>query len=153
MKKVFLFFLSVIFLMTFIFAEVGITDTEIKIGTFQAMSGPVAVIGQSVANGMKAYFNYVNDNGGIYGRNINLIVADDQFNPAKTTVEVKRLIENDKVFALVGGLGTPGNLAVIDYVNKMKVPYVYQASGSSLLAIPPKKYIFPVQPNYTLEGI
>ncbi|KAF2956891.1 ABC transporter substrate-binding protein [Marinitoga sp. 38H-ov] len=152
MKKVVLVVLSVIMMFGFVFAKDGVTDTEIKIGTFQAMSGPVAVIGQSVANGMNAYFNYVNENGGVYGRKINLIVADDQFNPAKTTVEVKRMIENDKVFALVGGLGTPGNLAVMDYVNEKRVPYVYQASGSSLLAIPPKKYIFPVQPNYTLEG-
>ncbi|WGS65111.1 ABC transporter substrate-binding protein [Marinitoga aeolica] len=152
MKKVLLVVLSIVLMMSFVFAEDGVTDTEIKIGTFQAMSGPVAVIGQSVANGMNAYFNYINENGGVYGRKINLIVADDQFNPAKTTVEVKRMIENDKVFALVGGLGTPGNLAVMDYVNEKKVPYVYQASGSSLLAIPPKKYIFPVQPNYTLEG-
>ncbi|NUV00263.1 hypothetical protein XO12_09245 [Marinitoga sp. 1154] len=152
MKKVLLVVFSIILMLSIVYAEVGVTDTEIKIGTFQAMSGPVAVIGQSVANGMNAYFNYVNDNGGIFGRKINLIVADDQFNPAKTTVEVKRLVENDKVFALVGGLGTPGNLAVMNYVNNSKVPYVYQASGSSLLAIPPKKYIFPVQPNYTLEG-
>ncbi|GAB6188718.1 ABC transporter substrate-binding protein [Marinitoga arctica] len=152
MKKVLLVLLSVLVIMSIGYSVDGVTDTEIKIGTFQAMSGPVAVIGQSVANGMNAYFNYVNDNGGIYERKINLIIADDQFNPAKTTVEVKRLIENDKVFALVGGLGTPGNLAIMDYVNNMKVPYVYQASGSSLLAIPPKKYIFPVQPNYTLEG-
>jgi branched-chain amino acid transport system substrate-binding protein len=152
MKKVLLVVLSIVLMMSFVFAEDGVTDTEIKIGTFQAMSGPVAVIGQSVANGMNAYFNYINENGGVYGRKINLIIADDQFNPAKTTVEVKRMIENDKVFALVGGLGTPGNLAVMDYVNEKKVPYVYQSSGSSLLAIPPKKYIFPVQPNYTLEG-
>ncbi|SHE90676.1 amino acid/amide ABC transporter substrate-binding protein, HAAT family [Marinitoga hydrogenitolerans DSM 16785] len=152
MKKVLLVVFSIILMLSIVYAEVGVTDTEIKIGTFQAMSGPVAVIGQSVANGMNAYFNYVNDNGGIFGRKINLIIADDQFNPAKTTVEVKRLVENDKVFALVGGLGTPGNLAVMNYVNNSKVPYVYQASGSSLLAIPPKKYIFPVQPNYTLEG-
>ncbi|MBM7560096.1 ABC transporter substrate-binding protein [Marinitoga litoralis] len=152
MKKALLVVLSIVLMLGFVFAEDGVTDTEIKIGTFQAMSGPVAVIGQSVANGMNAYFNYINENGGVYGRKINLIIADDQFNPAKTTVEVKRMIENDKVFALVGGLGTPGNLAVMDYVNEKKVPYVYQASGSSLLAIPPKKYIFPVQPNYTLEG-
>ncbi|HQH33749.1 MAG TPA: ABC transporter substrate-binding protein, partial [Petrotogaceae bacterium] len=101
---------------------------------------------------MKAYFNYVNDNGGVFGRKINLLVADDQLNPAKTTVEVKRLVENDNVFAIVGGLGTPGCLAVVDYLNNAKVPFVYQGSGASVLAIPPKNYVFTVQPNYTLEG-
>ena len=150
MKKVWIIFIIIFTLSLSIFATV--TDNEIKVGSFQALSGPVAFIGQPMTNGMKAYFNYINDNGGVYGRKINFIVADDQFNPAKTTVEVKRLVESDKVFAIVGGLGTPGCLAVMKYLNDSKVPFVYQGSGSSLLAIPPKKYIFPVQPNYTLEG-
>ena len=130
----------------------GVTEDSIKIGTFQAMSGPVASIGVPVANGLEAYFNHVNANGGVYGRSIDLIVADDQFNPGKTTVEVKRLIESDNVFALVAGLGTPGCLAVMDYVNESGVPFVYQASGSSRLAVPPKEFVFPVQPNYLVEG-
>lgn len=133
-------------------AVTGVSDDEITIGTFQAMSGPVASIGVPVANGLEAYFNHVNENGGIYGRKINMIVADDQFNPGKTTVEVKRLVESDGIFAMVAGLGTPGNLAVMDYLNENEVPYIYQASGSSKLAVPPKKYIFPVQPNYLVEG-
>lgn len=133
-------------------AVTGVTEDEITIGTFQAMSGPVASIGVPVANGLEAYFNHVNANGGIYGRKINLIIADDQFNPGKTTVEVKRLVESDGVFAMVAGLGTPGNLAVMDYLNESGVPFVYQASGSSRLAVPPKEFVFPVQPNYLVEG-
>ena len=78
----------------------GVTDTAIKIGTFQAMSGPVAIIGTSVAKGMQAYFEYINKQGGINGRKIELIIADDQFNPAKTVVETRRLVENDGVFAM-----------------------------------------------------
>lgn len=130
----------------------GVNEDSIKLGTFQAMSGPVASIGVPVANGLEAYFNHVNANGGIYGRQIELIIADDQFNPGKTTVEVKRLVESDDVFALVAGLGGPGNLAVMDYINEAGVPYIYQACGSSRLAVPPKEYIFPVQPNYLVEG-
>jgi branched-chain amino acid transport system substrate-binding protein len=133
-------------------AVTGVTDDEITIGTFQAMSGPVASIGVPVANGLEAYFNHVNANGGVYGRQINLIIADDQFNPGKTTVEVKRLVESDGVFAMIAGLGTGGNLAVMDYLNDGGVPFVYQASGSSKLAVPPKEFIFPVQPNYLVEG-
>jgi len=132
--------------------ELGVTDDQILIGTFQAMSGPLAVIGKPVADGMNAYFDYINQQGGINGRKIKLIIADDQFNPSKTVVEVKRMVESDKVFALVCGLGTPGNLAVMDYVNNKQVPFVYQAAGTSKLSMPPKKYIFPVQPNYVLEG-
>lgn len=135
-----------------IFAEVGVYQDKVVIGSFQALSGPYAVIGQEMTKGMKAYFNWINKRGGVYGRKIELIVADDQLNPAKTVVEVKRLVEQDKVFALVGGLGTYGCLAVMDYVEQNKVPFVYQGSGASQLVLPPKKYIFAVQPDYTLEG-
>ncbi|HOO74086.1 MAG: ABC transporter substrate-binding protein [Thermotogae bacterium] len=151
MKKLLMVLITILSIVV-VMGETGVSYNEIKVGSFQAMSGAVALIGQNMAKGMQAYFNYVNDNGGVNGRKINLIIADDQFNPAKTTVEVKRLVESDGVFAMVGGLGTPGCLAVMDYLNTSKVPFVYQGSGSSLLAIPPKQYVFPVQPNYTLEG-
>jgi len=108
-----------------IFAEVGVYQDKVVVGSFQALSGPYAVIGQEMTKGMKAYFNWINKRGGVYGRKIELIVADDQLNPAKTVVEVKRLVEQDKVFALVGGLGTYGCLAVMDYVEQNKVPFVY----------------------------
>ncbi|RKX39116.1 MAG: ABC transporter substrate-binding protein [Thermotogae bacterium] len=135
-----------------VFGEVGVYPDKVVIGSFQALSGPYAIIGQEMSKGMKAYFNWVNKHGGIYGRKIELIIADDQLNPSKTVVEVKRLVEQDKVFAIVGGLGTYGCLAVMDYLNKNGVPFVYQGSGSSKLSTPPKKYIFSVQPDYTLEG-
>jgi len=131
----------------------GVTDDTVKIGCFQALTGPVAPIGVSMKKGLDAYFNWVNENGGVNGRAIDFIVADDQFNPSKTVVEVKRMVEQDNVFAIVGGLGTPGCLAVMDYLNEGGVPFVYQGSGSSLLAVPPKEYIFTVQPNYlSTEG-
>jgi len=154
MKKLVLIVIVVSMLFSIGFsAEVpGVTDDTVKIGSFQALSGSVAFIGVSMKKGMDAYFNHVNANGGVYGRNIELIVADDQFVPSKTVIETKRLVEQDKVFAMVGGLGTPGCLAVMDYLNEGKVPFVYQGSGSSQLAIPPKEYIFSVQPNYSIEA-
>ncbi|MCR4421293.1 MAG: ABC transporter substrate-binding protein [Exilispira sp.] len=157
MKKIYLAIL-ILLAVTIVFSQAnpgdtnGITATEIKIGSFQALSGPVAAIGVPVKKGLDAYFNWVNANGGVFGRKINLIVADDAFNPSNTVVEVKRLVESDKVFALVCGLGAPGNLAIMDYVEAQKVPYVYQAAGAGILTIPPKRYIFGVQPNYTTEG-
>lgn len=151
MKK-FLVIIVLVMVFSLSFAEIGVTNTEIKIGSFQALSGPVAAIGVPMTRGMNTYFQWINDNGGINGRKINLIVADDQFQPARTTTEVRRLVENDNVFAIVGGLGTPGVLAVMDYLNNNGVPFVYQGSGSSLLSFPPKEFVFPVQPNYITEG-
>lgn len=135
-----------------VLAEVGVYSDKIVVGSFQVLSGSYAIIGQEMSKGMKAYFNWVNKNSGVYGRKIELIIADDQLNPSKTVVEVKRLVESDKVFAIVGGLGTYGCLAVMDYLEQNKVPFVYQGAGTSLLVMPPKKYIFGVQPDYTLEG-
>lgn len=130
----------------------GVSQDEIKIGTFAALTGPVAIIGVPFNHGFQAYINYINDQGGVYGRKIRVLTFDDQFNPALTVTGVKKMVEEDKVFAIVAGLGTPGCLAVMDYLNQNGVPFVYQGSGSSLLAIPPKKYVFAVQPNYINEG-
>lgn len=130
----------------------GVTETEIVVGSFQALSGPYAAIGVPMKSGMEAYFNWINKNGGINGRKIKLIVEDDQLNPSRTVAAVKKMVEQDNIFALVGGLGTYGCLAVMDYVVEKGVPFVYQGSGASALAYPPKKNIFAVQPNYTNEG-
>jgi len=130
----------------------GVSTNEIKIGTFSALTGPVAIIGAPFNHGLLSYINWINDQGGVYGRKIKVISYDDQFNPALTVTGVKKMVEEDKVFAIVGGLGTPGCLAVMDYLNGKGVPFVYQGSGVSALAIPPKKYVFAVQPNYTNEG-
>ena len=130
----------------------GITGNQILIGSFSVQTGPYAVVGVPFSHGMQSYFNMVNEAGGIYGRKIKLEVADDGFNPANTVTIVKKFVTEDKVFAVVGGLGTPGCLAVMDYLNEQKVPFVYQASGVSKISIPAKNYVFAVQPNYINEG-
>ncbi|MFP4644403.1 MAG: ABC transporter substrate-binding protein, partial [Spirochaetales bacterium] len=130
----------------------GVSDDEILIGSTQALSGPVASIGTPLAEGMQAYFARVNEEGGIHGREVNLEVADDQFDPSSTTTLTRRLVERDGVFAIVGSLGSPNVLAVMDYLNDNGVPFVYQGGGATELAVPPKEYVFPFQPNYLLEG-
>lgn len=130
----------------------GVTDDQVLIGTFQDQSGPAAVVGINMRKGMEAYLNWVNSLGGINGRKIKLIVEDDGFQASRSMAAVKKLVEQDKVFALVGTLGTPGVVATIDYIMEKQVPSVYQGTGVSVLAFPPKKYFFPVQPNYISEG-
>src|SRR6056297_151948 len=130
----------------------GVSEDEIFIGSTQALSGPVASIGTPLAEGMQAYFAHVNKEGGIHGRKVNLKVADDQFDPSSTTTLTRRMVERDGVFAMVGSLGSPNVLAVMDYLNERGVPFVYQGGGATELAVPPKEYVFPFQPNYLLEG-
>lgn len=130
----------------------GVTDTSIKIGAFGALSGPVAAVGVPVKKGMEAYIKHINDQGGVHGRKIEVIFEDDAFNPANALAGVKKLVEQDKVFAIAPGLGTPGVLATLDYLSEKQVPFVYPMTGASQPAYPLKKNTFTVQPNYVDEG-
>jgi branched-chain amino acid transport system substrate-binding protein len=110
--------------------DVGVTDTEIKIGNVMPYSGPAsafAVIGRTEA----AYFRMINEQGGINGRKINFVSYDDGYSPPKTIEQVRRLIESDQVFLLFNVVGTPGNAAIQKYVNQKKVPHIFISSGSA----------------------
>src|ERR1700682_3516331 len=86
----------------------GVTATELKIGSTAALSGPVSLLG-TIARSQAAYFDMVNDAGGIGGRKIRFIYYDDAFNPAKTVEQVRRLVESDEVAFLFSALGTAPN--------------------------------------------
>ena len=130
---------------------VGVTDTEVVIGSWGPQSGPAGAYGV-IDRTIDAYFKMINDQGGINGRKIRFIYEDDGYQPAKTVAAVKKLVEEDKVFALVGGLGTPNNAAVMDYLVANNVPHVWPATGTTMLAVPFKKNIYAVQLNYTTEA-
>lgn len=110
-------------------ATEGVTDDTIKLGTSMPQSGPYAVFG-GILNGLKAYYDYQNSQGGIDGRKIELIAYDDEYKPDRTSDNVKKLVEEDKVFALVSVLGTQNNLAVRDYLDENCVPNLGVATGS-----------------------
>src|SRR3982751_7006792 len=115
----------------------------------------VAAPGYSeIPTGVKAYFDYVNANGGVYGRKIDYIYKDDAYNPTNTTQVVNQLVLEDEVFAIVGGLGTPTHSAVIDFLNSEGVPDLFVASGSLLWGDDPEAnpYTFGWQTDYESEG-
>jgi branched-chain amino acid transport system substrate-binding protein len=130
----------------------GVTDTTIKLGSFAALSGPVAPIGIPCSHGYLAYYQWVNDQGGINGRKIDITVEDDAFDPSKTVAATKKLVEQDQVFAIVSPLGTPGNMAVMQYLVDNNIPVFCPHSGASAWAFPLKPNYFALQPNYTVEG-
>jgi branched-chain amino acid transport system substrate-binding protein len=107
----------------------GVTDTEIKIGNTNPYSGPASSYG---INGKvhAAYFNMINEKGGINGRKINYISRDDSYSPPKTVELVRQMVEQDKVFILFGTLGTPSNMAIHGYLNENKVPQLFVATGA-----------------------
>lgn len=102
----------------------GITATEIRIGSTTALSGPASSLGVQ-ARCHEAFFNMINDQGGIAGRMIKFIYYDDGFQPAKTVEQVRRLVENDEVAILFSMLGTAPNSAVVNYINQRKVPHLF----------------------------
>ena len=102
----------------------GVTETEIKIGSTIALSGPVSALG-TIARCQAAYFRMINDAGGIAGRKINFIYYDDAFNPSKTAEATRQLIEADNVSFLFSQLGTAPNSAIVKYANAKKVPHLF----------------------------
>lgn len=130
---------------------IGVTDTEVVIGSWGPQDGPAGFYG-AIDRTIDAYFKKINDEGGINGRKIRFIYENDSYQPAKTVAAVKKLVEEDKVFALVGGLGTAHNAAVMDYLVAANVPHVWPATGTTALAVPFKKNVYAVQLNYTTEA-
>lgn len=129
----------------------GVTDTEIVIGSWGPQDGPAGAYGV-IDRTIAGFFKKVNDEGGINGRKVRFIYENDSYQSAKTVAAVKKLVEEDKVFALVAGLGTANNLAVMDYLVQNNVPHVGPATGSTAMAVPLKKNIYAVQLNYMTEA-
>lgn len=111
--------------------QTGVTANEILVGTHQPLTGPAAPSYGKIGFATKAYFEYVNANGGVNGRKIKYSIIDDAYNPTNTASVVSRLIEKDKVFALLNGLGTPTHTAVLDTIAEAKIPDLFVASGST----------------------
>src|SRR5215208_484880 len=107
----------------------GVTADSVTIGSHQPLTGPAAPGYSEIAPASNAFFKYLNSQGGINGRKINYIYKDDGYNPTNTVSVVKRLVLQQKVFAIFNGLGTPTHTKVVDYLNTSKVPDLFVASG------------------------
>jgi len=131
----------------------GVTDTTVTIGTHTPLTGPAAAGYSSISAAASAYFAYLNDQGGVHGREIEYIVKDDGYNPATTQTVVRELVQQDEVFAIVNGLGTPTHTAVLDYLNQNEVPDLFVASGSTSWNQPEKyPFTFGFNADYVVEG-
>jgi branched-chain amino acid transport system substrate-binding protein len=131
----------------------GVTATTVTVGTHQPLTGPAAPGYSKISAATKAYFAYLNAKGGINGRTIVYKIMDDGYNPATTQTDVRQLVLNDKVFAILNGLGTPTHTGVLDFLKTNNVPDLFVASGSRSWN-QPTKYpdTFGFQPDYTIEG-
>jgi branched-chain amino acid transport system substrate-binding protein len=134
-------------------ADPGVTSTTVLLGGTSPLTGPAAAYA-SVARGAKAYFDSINAKGGVAKRKIEYKIVDDGYNPAQTVLAVRRLVEQDRVFAVFNTLGTEHNLAIRDYLNQMKVPQLFAASGATSWGRDAAKYPWTIgfQPSYAAEG-
>jgi branched-chain amino acid transport system substrate-binding protein len=138
----------------------GVTAKTITIGGTFPLSGGAPAAYAPIALGMKAYFSFINarrgpdGKRGVGGRQIIWKIYDDQYNPANTVQLTRRLVEQDKVFATVGQLGTEHNLAVREYLNQQKVPHTLVSTGASYFGAQYKEYPWTIgwQPDYIAEG-
>jgi len=132
--------------------DTGVTDTEIKIGNIMPYSGPASAYG-IIGKTMSAYFRMINDTGGVNGRKINFITYDDAYSPPKTVEQARKLVESDEVFLIFASLGTAPNAAIQKYMNNMKVPQLFVATGASRWGDPEHfPWTIGWQPNYRAEA-
>ena len=108
----------------------GVTATEIKIGQTMPYSGPVTAFG-TLGKGELAFFNMINDQGGVNGRRITLVSLDDGYAPPKTVEQTRKLVEQERVALLFSSIGTAPNTAVQKYLNDRKIPQIFIGSGAS----------------------
>lgn len=139
----------------------GVTAKNVVVGTTMPLSGPASLYAP-IATGMRVYFSHINarraagdKKRGVYGRQIVLKVYDDQYNPALTVQQTRRLVEQDRVFAVLGGLGTEQQLAVRQYMNQRRVPQVYVSTGATTWGRDYRRFPWTIgwQPDYLSEGI
>ncbi len=126
--------------------DIGVTGDEIRLGSFAPLTGEYAALG-NVGRAMSAYFDWLNDEGGIHGRMVRLSLKDDQNDPEQTPELVRQLLREERVFAMVGGMSTANCLAVKDDVWNRLVPWVNPGSSSSIWTEPVNAYTFSILPT------
>ena len=132
----------------------GITDTEIKFGNIMPYSGPASALSVT-GKVFAAYFDMINEKGGVNGRKLNMISLDDGFSPPKTVEATRRLVENDNVAFMFGTMGTAPSSATAKYLNGAKVPHLFLISSASKWNDPatqPWLMALPWAPNYYEEA-
>lgn len=133
-------------------ADAAADPPPLKIGMSTVLSGPAQGLGQGMRAGVEAYFARVNQAGGIGGRKLELLALDDQYEPSRAGPNVRALIDNEHVLAIVGNVGTPTAVVTVPIVNEKRVPLFGAFTGAGVLRkTPPDRYVFNVRASYADE--
>jgi ABC-type branched-subunit amino acid transport system substrate-binding protein len=130
----------------------GVTDAEIRFGIAAPFSGPSKELGRQMKQGIDTAFGVVNASGGINGRQLRLVAADDGYEPSRTLAASKHLLEQDQVFGLIGNVGTPTAMVGLPYALEQKMLFFGAFTGAGLLRRdPPDRYVFNYRASYAEE--
>ncbi|MEH7253211.1 ABC transporter substrate-binding protein, partial [Neobacillus niacini] len=129
----------------------GAGKDEIVIGYIGPLSGDLSLLGNGVKDGLETYISYVNKEGGINGRKVKLIAEDDAYQTSKTIAAAKKLVERDKVVAIVAPAGTAPTAAIAPYLEEKKVPMLFPYAFSEALTNPIKRYTFTTLPDVRFQ--
>lgn len=130
----------------------GVSDREIRFGISAPFSGSAKELGRQMKLGIDAAFNRVNDAGGINGRMLRLVAADDGYEPTRTAETMKQLYEKDQVFGVIGNVGTPTALVAVPYALDRRLLFFGAFTGANVVrSDPPDRYVFNYRASYAEE--
>ncbi len=132
-------------------AETGVTAKTILIGQSVSLTGPLASIGTDFSEGFKTYIDEVNRRGGVFGRQLKVVLMDDGYVPQRSLSNTEKMITEDGVFALAGNLGTGNVIAVLPLLAGKRVPLFAPFTGADSLRSTPNRYLFTVMASYSNE--
>jgi ABC-type branched-subunit amino acid transport system substrate-binding protein len=132
--------------------EVGVSGDAILFGQTAALEGPSAMLGQRMRQGIVAAFTEVNARGGVHGRRLQLVSRDDGYDPDRSVAQTLRLIDGDKVFALIGAVGTPTAMATVPITSARNVPFIGPFTGADFLRDPELVNVVNIRASYAAEA-
>jgi len=129
-------------------AQQGVTETEVVLGTVQDLSGPLAVLGKDILDGMKMRVDEANAQGGVHGRTLRLITEDSGYDPRRSVLATQKLVNRDKIFAMVGLLGSAPAIASMPILLEKNVLSFMPLTGARETFDPPHRLKFAFSPPY-----
>src|SRR5262249_35965767 len=130
----------------------GVSDNEIRFGMSAPFSGPARELGQQMKIGVEAAFKLANEAGGVHGRQLSLVAADDGYEPERTAQTMKQLYDTHQVFGIVGNVGTPTAVVALPYALEKHMLFYGAFTGAPLLRRdPPDRYVFNYRASYAEE--
>ena len=132
--------------------EVGVSSDTILFGQAAALDGPSSALGLGMRQGILAAFAEINAKGGVHGRKLKLISRDDGYDPDRSVAQTVKLIDEDKVFALIGAVGTPTTTATVPIAKAKKVPFIGPFTGAGFLRAPDLDNVVNIRASYGAEA-